>query len=84
MDAREVDSNAVPFSGPLPRSNLNRKLSLPLVLQTEALHAILLVLHVDPFCRLAFFFHPNEDSLCSLLTDCLNAKSMRSTWCTRC
>jgi len=38
MDAREVDSNAVPFSGPLPRSNLNQKLALRLALRMGALH----------------------------------------------
>jgi len=37
MDAREVDSNAVPFSGPLPRSNLNQKLALRLALRMGAL-----------------------------------------------
>ena len=39
MDAREVDSNAVPFSGPLPRSNLNQKLALRLALRMGALHS---------------------------------------------
>ena len=38
MDTIEVDSNAVPFSGPLPRSNLNQKLALRLVLRMGALH----------------------------------------------
>jgi len=37
MDAREGDSSAVPFSGPLPRYKLNRKLTLRLVRQMGAL-----------------------------------------------
>lgn len=78
MDAREVDSNAVPFSGPLPRSNLNQKLALRLVLRMGALQGVLR--HIDEEV-IPWLDQPTENSFPDNLKNLLKGEELDS-WLT--